>query len=181
MVSNELNDYFIWLCELVYDEHYFDTTRYRALLRQMYGTEFRYDNRSDANRAADGRDLRGRFCYERGYDSTEVERYLDVGNASVLEVLVALSVRCEDQFMEDLAYGNRTSKWFSDMIDSLELDCMYDSRYNADHVADVLNCFMDRMYDRDGRGGLFISNDGTNMRELDIWYQMCHYICELQD
>lgn len=179
MFINELNEsYFIWLCKLVDSERYSKVTSFTKLLRQLHGTEFQYIIRQDYNREADGRDLRSRFCYELGYDDTNVKRYLDVGTASVLEVLVALSVRCEDQFMEDLEYGNRTSKWFWDMIENLGLKTMTDSNYDAEYVRHILCRFMNREYEANGQGGLFTVHTDRDMRSVEIWYQMCWYINE---
>ena len=52
---------------------------------------------------------------------------------SVLEMMIALSMRCEEQIMDDPDIGNRTGQWFWDMIDNLGLGeherLKFDGRY----------------------------------------------------
>ena len=92
-------------------------------------------------------------------------------------MMVALALRCEEHIMEDTNYGDRTSKWFWGMIDSLGLSDMYNDRFNLSYANVIMNRFMNRNYDRNGRGGLFtVKNPEHDMRSTEIWYQMCMYL-----
>ena len=63
------------------------------------------------------------------------------------------------------------------MIVSLGLGGMTDQRYNREEVDDVIFTFLTRKYDYDGKGGLFTIPDcGVDMRNVEIWTQMCWYI-----
>ena len=80
----------------------------------------------DADRAEDGINLRYRFGYENGYESAMIASYLDDRPCSVLEMMVALSMKMEEQIMDDPDIGDRTSVWFWKMIDNLGLGTMHD-------------------------------------------------------
>ena len=79
--------------------------------------------------------------------------------------------------MTDGNYGDRTGMWFWNMIVSLGLGGMDDSRFDEKYVDVVLDRFMDRQYKRNGEGGLFtIDGIRKDMRDFEIWYQMCWYL-----
>ena len=79
--------------------------------------------------------------------------------------------------MEDDTVGNRTGQWFWNMIVSLGLGSMSDSRYNEREVDRILDIFLNRTYEANGRGGLFTIEDCTyDLRAVDIWYQMMWYL-----
>ena len=79
--------------------------------------------------------------------------------------------------MDDPKMGNRTSQWFWGMINSLGLSGMYDDNFDKDFVYEVVYRFLDRDYEPDGRGGLFtIKNCDKDLREVEIWYQLCWYL-----
>lgn len=83
--------------------------------------------------------------------------------------------------MYDPENGNRVDRWFWGMIESLGLAGMDDNHYDETYVNQVIYIFLNRQYDRSGRGGLFTLNlRGQDMRKIDIWYQMNWYICSLR-
>lgn len=170
-----LNDYFEWLFNLVCGKRYSKQTSFRKLLMCLHNIEFTYLIPKDQNRAKDGIDLRYRFAYE--YKSpAAAETYLD-GPCSVLEMLVALAIRCEENIMDDTAYGNRTQQWFWGMITNLGLGAMLDERFDKRYVEDVIHRFLNREYRPDGKGGLFtIKNCNADLRDVEIWYQLCWYL-----
>lgn len=129
----------------------------------------------DQNRAEDGVALRYRFACEYP-DPSDVERYLD-GPCSVLEMMVALAVRCEENIMDDPNIGNRTRQWFWGMIVSLGLGSMTDDRYDEFYIYETLERFLDREYEPDGHGGLFTIRRCTeDLRDVEIWHQLCWYL-----
>lgn len=178
MARNELRQrYFEWMCQLVWDSRYSKRSSYKKLLRYLHDRQFVYIIDMDGNRAADGEDLRYRFGREEGFSDRLVASFLDDRPCSVLEMMIALSVRCEEHVMEDPDIGDRTGQWFWNMIVSLGLGCMTDSRFDADYVEEVIDRFLDREYEPNGRGGLFtIEHCNQDIRGVEIWYQMHMYL-----
>lgn len=173
-----INEYFRWMCRFVFDRRY--SVFYNRLLRHLSNREFVYILGRDANRTEDGIDLRYRFGRERHYPEPMIADYLDDKPCSVLEMMVALAIRCEDQIMEDPDIGNRTAKWFWNMIFNLGLGDMTDGGFNPRLADKVLERFLNREYDPDGKGGLFtVRNYQVDMRSVEIWYQMCWYLDEV--
>ena len=79
--------------------------------------------------------------------------------------------------MTDDDYGDRTGMWFWNMITSLGLGTMNDARFDERYTNIVLDRFMKRQYSRNGEGGLFtIDGIKKDMRNIEIWYQMCWYL-----
>jgi hypothetical protein len=134
----------------------------------------------DGNRAEDGIDLRYRFGYEQGYDSQTISTFLDNRPCSVLEMLIALAIRCEEHIMDDPDIGNRTGQWFWNMIINLGLGFMDDTKFDENYVKDVISRFLYRKYKRNGEGGLFtVEHCKNDLRTVEIWYQMCWYLDEV--
>lgn len=179
MTENGLKTrYFNWMYRLVCDNEYSRGLSYRKLLRHFHKTEFFYSIPMDGNRAEDGADLRYRFGYERSYDGPTIATYLDDKPCSVLEMMVALSVRCEE-IMEDPEIGDRTGLWFWNMLANLGLDAMDDQQFDPDDTDDILNRFMNREYGSHGEGGLFLVRDPQqDLSNVEIWYQMNWYLDE---
>lgn len=130
----------------------------------------------------DGINLRYHFSCSCHLPYELVASYFDNHTCSFLEMMVALAKRCEDDFMSDLRYGDRTSVWFRMMFDNLGL-------YNpAANVEDAIYRCMYRQYNPDGsNGGLFIYNpkepiirygdspyasNCLDFRIMQIWDQM---------
>ena len=167
------NRYFEWLFSLVDNR----ADGYQKLLTHLHNTEFWYSIPNDKNRAADGIDLRYRFGVEHGIDYAE--SYLE-GPCSVLEMMVALCMRCEIHIMSDPDIGDRTGKWFWEMIANLGLSSQTDIRYDKQFVSEVISTFLNRRYSKNGEGGLFaVRKSRIDMRDVEIWYQMCWYLDEV--
>ena len=161
------------------NERYSKRLSYRKLLTHLHEVEFTYTLPMDGNRAEDGIDLRYRFGYENDYSEPMIASGLDDRPCSVLEMMIALSMRCEEQIMDDPDIGNRTGQWFWDMIDNLGLGNMSDSKFDNSYVDEMLQRFLNRDYKRNGEGGLFtINRRGLDMRSVEIWYQMCWHLQE---
>lgn len=173
-----LNRYFDWMYQLVVDDRY--SKSYRKLFVRLHDTEFTYTIPMDGNRAEDGIDLRYRFGREQHYNDRMIVSFLDNRPCSVLEMMIALSIRCEEHIMDDPDIGDRTGQWFWAMIASLGLGSMYDARFDRDRVDDILARFLERDYARNGEGGLFTVNlCRQDMRSIEIWYQMACYLKEI--
>lgn len=178
MGVNDLNArYFEWMYHLVVDNRYSKRLSYRRLLTNLHRVPFTYTIAMDGNRAADGIDLRYRFGRENDVSDVEIATYLDNRPCSVLEMMLALAIRCEEHIMEDSDFGDRTGQWFWNMIISLGLGSMTDEHFDIQYFKDVIDRFLNRKYMRDGRGGLFtVEHTRKDMRNIEIWYQMCMYL-----
>lgn len=178
-MKNELiNEYFEWIYQLVCKDT--KGLSYRKLLCKLYDTPFNYTIAMDGNRAEDGVDLRYRFGYECGFANSAVADYLDNKDCSVLEMMVALAIRCEEHIMDNPDIGDRTGKWFLDMIVNLGLEKMTDDHFDKRYVESVLNRFLNREYKRNGDGGLFtVHHSRIDMRSVEIWYQAMWYLDEV--
>jgi hypothetical protein len=176
MTRDQVNkEYFNWMCFLACP----DNPEYYGLLEQLHATDFEYSLDMDGNRAEDGMELRYRFGEEYSYGMPVIAAYLDDRPCSVLEMMLALAIRCEEHIMDNPDMGDRTSCWFGEMIDNLGLYGMHGPNYDSEYVDHVLYIFLNREYERNGEGGLFTIRDPKrDMRTTDIWYQMCWYINE---
>lgn len=178
MTRNDIiNDYFEWLSDLVCKKRFGKQISYRKLLMYLHGIEFRYSIPRDENRAEDGISLRYRYTLHRDFGGV-VPKCLD-GPCSVLEMMVALSMKCEET-MDDPSIGDRTGQWFWGMVTNLGLGAMMDDRFDRRYVEDVVNRFLDRDYEPNGKGGLFtIRNCDADLRNVQIWYQMNWYLTSI--
>ena len=167
------NDYFEWMVDIVCGYRYSKELSNRKLLMHLHTTVFDYTIPMDANRADDGIQLRRRYCLYHNVDRS----YLNIGECTVLEMMIALAIRCEEEIMDDPDVGNRTAQWFWTMITNLGLSDMTDDVYDRRYVTNVLNRFLDRDYEPDGRGGLFrIRKCQDDLRDVEIWCQMMWYL-----
>ena len=174
MVDRINNEYFMWLFDLVCNGVYAEQISYIKLLMFLHNTPFRYSILRDANRAADGKDLRYRFAHYSNVDNAD--RYLD-DPCSVLEMMVALAIRCEENIMDEPNVGDRTRQWFWGMVSSLGLGDMTDEYFDKHLVTDTVERFLDRDYEPNGKGGLFtIRNCDCDLRTAEIWHQLCWYL-----
>jgi hypothetical protein len=171
-------EYFLWLCHLIDEDRYSDRASFKRLLTYLHDTEFTYLIANDANRAEDGIELRYRFAIqERPNESSD--RILDILDkpCSIFEMMVALALRCEEIIMDDPLMGDRTGQWFWSMITNLGLGGMRDHMYDTRLVQSVINRFLEREYEPNGKGGLFYVRDAEeDLRDAEIWHQLCWYL-----
>lgn len=168
------NDYFEWMYDLMCEDRFAKTITYRRLFTFLHDTEFIYFIPHDDNRAADGISLRYRYCY---FNNCEDLEYCLDGPCSVLEMMVALAIRCEENIMSDPSKGDRTSQWFWNMISSLGLSGMTDYNFNERLVKDAIVRLLNRDYSPDGKGGLFtIRGWNRDARDAEIWHQLMAYL-----
>ena len=173
-------DYLCFLCDIVRDSNHED---YKVLLDRLHSIPFAVVIDRDSNRCQDGVDLRLYFCKEQGLDE-KVAAELD-GPCSVLEMMVALARRMDNDIMWDPDYGDRTPVWFWQMIDNLGLSSCTDENYDAEtdeQVTHTIDILLSRHYFTDGFGGLFPLKDAKqNQRKVEIWYQMQAFLQEHDD
>ena len=164
-------EYFEWLVDLLQDDYLRDN--YQKLLWKLFTTEFTWIVDYDSNRAKDGIYLR--YLFSRDIDE---DFDMDIG-CTVLEMMVALSRRCEDDIMYDPDIGDRTGYWFWTMIQNLTLNIYDDYMYDERAVEYILEVVLERKYTRNGHGGLFpCDKNGTDFRKMDLWWQLNTYLNE---
>ena len=163
--------YFDWMCSLVSGK------LYQKLLALLYETPFVWLHPMDENRASDGINLRYIFGKECGYPHAKIAATLDCEDCSVLEMMLALALRCEESIMDNPEFGNRTKEWFWDMVRCLGLDGMTDATFESAAAKQIIRRFLDRKYAANGKGGLFIlKHPRRDLRNVEIWYQaMWHF------
>lgn len=167
------NEYFEWLCELIDLRRFSKRVSYRKLLMHLHNIEFTWFIPHDDNRADDGVQLRRRYALIQ--NDMSLTHYIK-GPCSVLEMMVALAIRCEE-FMDDAMLGNRSGQWFWGMVNNLGLSPMTDSEFDRDYIDDVIARFLNREYEPDGKGGLFtVRHCGHDMRTVEIWCQLTWYL-----
>lgn len=183
MIIHDIDrEYFEWLCDLIKDSKPSRMVTYNKLIRYLYNTEFYYTIPMDGNRYEDGINLRYRFGYDRAIDAPVIASYLDINPCSVLEMMVALAFRCEESIMINFDNGVMSGRWFWKMISNLGLDRMDDNNYDEEIVNNIVWRFLNRDYDRDGKGGLvYLPGCPDDLRSMEIWYQMMHYLADYRE
>lgn len=164
------NGYFDWLCELsgVVGMKF---VMYQSLMECLFEIPFRYSIDLDINREMDGYSLRDRYVYEKK-ERPECPVY-----CSVLEMMTALSLRCEENIMDDPRFGNRTGEWFFMMLRNLEVTGMTEEYFDKEYVISQVNCFLDRKYKPDGTGNIIkIKNCSEDLRTVEIWMQLLWFL-----
>lgn len=169
------NSYFEWMYSIVSKDRFGDGISFRKLLMRLHNIEFVCTIRKDEKRIDDGIELRYRYPHEY-FGVEDIGRYID-GPCSVLEMMMALAIRCEETIMDNPSYGDRTAQWFWDMIVSLGLGSMQDNLYDEEYIDFVIQRFLNRKYEPNGKGGLFTIRDcQDDLRKVEIWNQMCWFL-----
>ena len=182
MNSSIKEEYDNWIINLATDwcSNY---GKYGKLMRFLHSVPF-YSTIQiplDNNRGADGKDLRLRFVETTNeYNYNHVYLYLMDYDATMLEVMVALAIRCEESIMYDSSVGDRSYEWFYGMLCSSGLNACYDDIFDENTAREIVYGILERTYSRNGKGGLFtLSNPPKDLRKVEIWYQLLWYLDEV--
>lgn len=170
-------DYFNWMVDMVCANRYAGTNSFRRLLAYLHTVDFKYRMINDSDRAQDGVSLRHRFALH--HDDIPYDMVMEAldGPCSVLEMILALAIRCEESIMNDPQYGDRTGQWFWKMIATMGLGGMPDRLFDEEYAEEIVDRFLERKYEPNGRGGLFyVRNADCDLRRKSIWVQMCLYL-----
>lgn len=168
--------YYDWLTSKVF-RYTSEKNDYSRLLEELYSVEYIYTLDRDINRYDDGLELKKTFCWEIGIDVSYSE--LLGTQCSILEMMVALAIRCEVSIMSDPSEGNRTWLWFKSMLKSMKLDDQVDHNFNQEYVQERLKIMLYREYDQYGDGALFkVSNPVFDMRLAEVWSQLNWFLSE---
>ena len=175
--------YFRWMYDLVSDKQYFQGKSYTKLFRSLHSIEYYYIIPMDANRAEDAISLRYRFGYDKDVPDALIASEIDSAPPTVLEVMVALAFRMEEDIMGSSDFGNRIGKWFYMMIDNLGLSAMDNANpyYDDTYIFEKVNCWLERDFSPNGEGSLFfIEYPRDDLRTIDIWTQAMWYLTSTQ-
>lgn len=168
--------YFQWLCSLVC---FSDDVTYNNLLSFLYDTIFTSPILMDDNRAYDGCNLRYHFGDDEEVYMSRITYELDYRPCSVLEMMIALALRLEQEILYDPEKTNICPNIFWAMIDNMDLLKMSDDNFDVEYVFLRVNGMLDRTYDYDGKYGLFSAkNPRGDFRKMEIWYQAQAYLIE---
>lgn len=175
-IDNINVEYLDWLkCFVVQEDFY--TQKYDKLFDLLHDIDFVYCIPMDENREQDGIDLRKQFIDEHNYKE---ENLIALEKpCSVLEMMVALSIRCEENFAWDpYEYGDRTGVWFWKMICNMGLTGHIDDEtFDSAFVERKVSKCLERNYQSNGRGGFFmIPHCKEDLRDVDIWKQALWYL-----
>jgi len=147
------NLYFKWLCDKVVAE----PNQYNKLLSHLFSKPYNPRCELDKDRATDGLYLRKEYFGEISDEP-----------CSVLEMMVALAVRCEKSIMSNDDKGDRTSQWFLEMLVSYGLGQMTDDNFDSMYVDSCLEI-----------NNPFSVNSPVDMHRMPIWDQMQLYLIEV--
>lgn len=165
-------DYKLWLLEKVG----FHKPNYKKLSTQLQDFPFESILRDDKNRIKDGMDLRKEFLAEKKLNPHSLDYY---DKCSVLELLVALAIRINDEYIGDPVNPEPPFVLFWEMLKNLNIDWCNDSKYNTPNVINILQKWTSRRFQYNGEESIFpLRNPKTDQRECSIWNQMQAYISE---
>lgn len=165
-----LDNYFEWLCYTVTGD--INDTKYRKLLNLLHNTPFIFSIELDDNRAYDGVNLRWYYVNDGGDE--KIMQWTET--CTVLEMLIGLSMNIEN-IMENPDEDTCVGNWFWMMIKNLDLLTMTDVKFDKIEALDKINIFMNREYEPDGTGNIIrIEGSPDDLREVEIWNQMCWYL-----
>lgn len=169
--------YFIWLYKQVFDLQEDPAENYLNVCGFMHQVAFRILVPHDANRAGEAAGLRNGFKDFAGSIGPLEQADLMRPDASVFEVLVALTDRAN--FIVPLSMKT----WFRVFLENLGLDKWndkYSGRRSTFPIERIINTFNNREYSYyGGNGGIFpLTSSREDQRGVELWYQMGAYMTE---
>lgn len=168
-------DYYQWLLDKI-DGHMEPFYNYSLLLNELHSIRFKWSIEKDINRATDGESLRWEYMDEHNIPDLFYKNGI---RCSVLEMLIALSIRCDIEIMGEAGESN-VSKWFWIMVDNLDLMRCSDDNFSSEYVRHQIDIWLSRSFDRRGIGSPFPlkAKRCRDQRNVEIWFQMCGYLSE---
>jgi len=173
--------YFDWMINRIfYDKSLIKL--YCGLLAYLNSIVFLWQIDMDENRQKDAQDLRYMFGDDYGYSEGQICRELDIEPPTLLEVIVALIIRAQENILagtDDICINQEI---FIDIITNLKLENLvggFLSNNEIDYANTCINNLFNHAYSYYGEGGLFkVDNPKQDMRNTEIWYQFMWYLDE---
>lgn len=148
---------------------------YYLLMKQLHDTEFVWLIERDKNRAGDGMNLRDEF-FEGMFDRSVSD--LMGKECSVLEMLVALSIRIDDEYT-GVPGDPHPEEIFWELLCNLGLDRYDDKRFSEIDIFEQVERWLQRDFAYNGSGSIFpLKSTRRDQRDLEIWSQMQEYLSE---
>jgi hypothetical protein len=172
--------YFNWLYDQVFRVRDMDSPiSYVNVCTHMHSIHFNDSVPNDDNRAREAEELRNEFIATlRGIEVEDFAELYDLGKATILEVLIALTRRCD--YIAEIG----TAQWFRIFLENLGLMKFSDANYaprDDPRIDRILRAFNNRQYSPMGRGGIFPlrqNTSGRDQRQAELWVQMSAYMTE---
>lgn len=137
-VSRSYQDYFAWLVDKI-GGGMLGRESYWLLLNHLHRMDYIWREPMDENRAIDGISLRRAYLDECRITDISFEDE----PCSVLELFVALAIRCEDT-MHTIFGPDETWKWFWRWMEGLGLDHCEDWNFDRRYVDEKIGEFLDQ-------------------------------------
>lgn len=177
LLEKKWEDYGLWLVA----EVGFKRKNYSLLMTKLHKIPFIFLINMDQNRAEDG--LYFRKIYEKNTGkSTSIFKSLR-RDCSVLEMLVALSIRIENEYIGDPKHPH-PEYIFWEMIKNLMdqgegISHCTDKNFDEKYVDFKVEMWMTRAFNKDGKGSIFpLKKTKKDQRKVEIWSQMNEYLSE---
>ena len=175
--------YYRWLIDLLDDDMI--RVNYQKMMSQLFHMDYFWEYEYDGNRALDGLHLRKEYGQSIGYPEFGLPQ-----SCSVLEMMIALARRIDNEIMFEPSIGHKMLEWFWLMICNLGLDKFDDFSYDPFIIEEIMYTFMHHLYEINGVGSPFPCF-GTNKKEsirarilaadfrkVDLWWHMNQYFLE---
>lgn len=180
-LANSMPEAYIdWIKYDILKHRIYDSYRYEKLIYTLVGMQFVPYDRMDQNRLTDARDLKYRFARSKHFPEELMDETLKSFGGSVLEVLVALSLRIYEETTSGFPTPIKPADLFWTMIETMHLENQVDPDFDEKYVLASVQRMMIHDFKRNGDGGLFqISDDSPHdMRKADMWYQAQWWVTE---
>lgn len=167
--DKQWDEYGVWLLHRVG----FHKKNYILLMEELHKCPFEFFIEHDDNRAGDGISLRDEYGAELGFSGVSFSQ-----NCSVLEMLVALAIRIEDEYTGN-PEDEHPEKIFWEMICNLKLDQFTDRAFQEEDVYLILKKWITRDFNKNGYGSIFpLKHTNRDQTKVEIWSQMNEYLME---
>ena len=168
-------EYFTWLVDFIDPDHLIGEY-YQPVLQKLYFKDFRWKLKDDRNRALDGLEFRRRYVEDERFGVAPYN-FMEAP-CSCLEMLIALAKRIEYGILEPPCEEN-IARWFWKFMMNLGLDPDDFRVLDEDYVDMVLEKWLDRRYESNGKGNIFTTfSSNINLKIEPIWVQMHIFLNE---
>lgn len=174
-IFNEV-DYYHWLLERAgaTQPPYLN---YLLLLQTLHKRDYIWSVQMNTNRVQDAFQMRNFYALSNGI-FPPVDSTGEYPAASVLEVLLALSYRCEEDIMGEPG-KDHPARWFWMMMQNLDLMKNDDEHFDHIYVDQRLTDWLEGRYKRNGQGSPFpLMNPKGDQRKKELWQQMLEWLNE---
>lgn len=162
--ANRSIKYIDWLLRTVR----FNKPGYTRLIHCLFEIPYEAIIVRDENRIDDALSLRSE--YPRNYNEN--------GDPNVLEVLVALALRIDEEYIGDPSDPSKANI-FWEMLCNLELDKQTDIHFDEELVYEIIEGWLSRDFGYDGEGSPFpIKYPIQDQTKIELWFQAQEYLSE---